>query len=59
MENKITVGDIVDVFFVTADALYHVEVLSTPCATGDCFCMRDEAGTLYNVQMYAYMRKVK
>lgn len=57
MKDKIDKGDIVDVFFNTADAIYDVEVLYTPCATGDCFTLKDKKGTIYNVQQYNYMIK--
>ncbi len=54
-DKKIEEGDIVDVFFEHCEAILNVEVLYTPCATGDSFHLKDSNGNLYNVQNYAYM----
>ena len=54
----IKVGDVVNVFFNTADAIYDAEIIYTPMATGDCFKLLDKNGKIYNVQQYNYMVKV-
>ena len=59
MSDKIEIGDIVNVYFSTADAIFNVEIISSPCATGDCWRLKGGDGKLYNVQTYAYMEKVK
>ena len=57
-KERINVGDTVCVYFNTADAIFDAEVLYTPCATGDCFILKDKKGSIYNVQQYNYMVKI-
>lgn len=54
---RIQTGDKVSVFFNTADSIHNAEVLKTPCATGDCFVLKDTNGAIINVQQYNYMVK--
>ncbi len=57
MSKQIEIGDIVDVYFSDSPRLLNLEVLYIPCATGDCFKMKDPYGGLYNIQHYDYMFK--
>jgi hypothetical protein len=52
--SKSKVGQIVSIYFDT-EAIYGVQILSVPCATGDCFTVKNETGVIYYVQQYNYM----
>ncbi len=51
-------GSHVNIYFVNDLALRNVEVICTPCATGDCFKVQDKWGDHYNVQNYSYMEEL-
>jgi hypothetical protein len=57
MSNRIEIGDKVNIFFTTADAIFDAEIIDRPCAEGDCWKVKTEK-TLYNVQHFAYMEKI-
>lgn len=59
MKERIEEGDIVNIFFNTADAIFDAIILKTSVATGDCFVVKDKNDVLYNVQQYNYMELVK
>lgn len=56
-DNKIDVGDRVDVYFAHINGESDVRVLHIPSATGDCFILERTDGTIVNVQMYSKMVK--
>lgn len=57
MENdKIEVGDFVDVHFIKSESLFQAEVLYTPAATGDCWHLKDYRGQIHYVQLFETMR---
>ena len=56
-ENAIKEGDVVDVEFEYAMAIYNATVLYVPCATGDSWRLRDSQGVIY-VQNFCTMRRV-
>jgi len=53
--DTIEVGDIVNIYFNTADAIFEAEIIRKPVATGDCFSLKGKDGHLYNVQQFNYM----
>jgi hypothetical protein len=55
---KIEVGDYVDVFFTSSDALINGRVLYTPQDTGDSWRLVGDDGTLYYVQIFEKMIRV-
>ena len=57
MKDVIKIGDIVDIHWEHLSAEFSVEILHTPQATGDCFKLKREDGTLLNVQNYSRMVK--
>ena len=53
-------GDIVDVYFEYVGCELEVKVLSVPRATGDCWHLEREDGTLVYVNSFSRMvKKVK
>ncbi len=53
----IEVGDTVNIHF-TNSSIYDLEVLYVPCATGDCWHLKDlKTGTIYYVQNFCYISK--
>lgn len=59
MDEKIKEGDFVDIHWENLLAEFEVEILYTPCATGDAFRVKREDGTILNVQNYCKMVKVR
>jgi hypothetical protein len=56
--SRINVGDVVEVYFGVADALFDVTVLSIPSATGDCWILKNnETNTIHYVQQFEVMTK--
>ncbi len=55
--DTIKIGDVVNVYFNTSDAILDAKILYTPMSTGDCFILIDKSGKIYNVQQYNYMVK--
>ena len=55
--DTIKIGDVVNVYFNTSDAIFDAKILYTPASTGDCFILIDKSGKIYNVQQYNYMVK--
>jgi hypothetical protein len=53
--NRIDVGDVVDVFFDHSEALFRVRVTHKAQQTGDTWALVDERGRVYEVQQFAYM----
>ena len=59
MKNEIDVGDIVNVYFDTADNNeYHLEVLHSPVATGDSWRFKTPVGAIIYVQLFNKMRLI-
>lgn len=58
MGDVIKEGDIVDIHFEQIASEFSVEVIYMPNATGDCFKLKREDGTLVNVQNYSKMVKI-
>ena len=62
-EEEINVGDKVNVFFGSADALYNAEVLYKPVATGDSWRLKTmsiyQTTEIHYVQQFERMDKVK
>ena len=56
-EEKIRVGDTIDVYFNTGDSILNAKVLRVPCDIGDWFVVKDKAGNICNVQRFNYMIK--
>ena len=54
-KDKIEVGDKVSVFFQQGMALFEYEVLSIPCATGDCWHLKKDRDLQY-VQQFESMQ---
>lgn len=54
-DERIKKGDIVNVYFSTADAIYDAEVIYIPTTPGDSYQLVDEHGNKYSVQNYDYM----
>jgi hypothetical protein len=48
-------GDYVNIFFDTTECEYGVKVLYTPVATGDCFHLERDDGTLIYVMCFTKM----
>jgi hypothetical protein len=60
MSDRIKKGDIVNVFFWKEDDyLDSVEIIDFPDCPGDYFNLKSAEGTLYNVQHFKYMVKLK
>jgi hypothetical protein len=57
MNDRIEIGDKVNIFFNTADAIFDAEIIDHPHAEGDCWRVKTEK-TLYNVQQFNYMEKL-
>jgi len=59
-ENKIAIGDIVDVSISQDDNVYigDAEVLHIASETGECWRFKGSDGNLYYVQNFAYIKKL-
>lgn len=57
--DRIKEGDTVNIYFDRCDAEHEVEILYTPCSTGDCFKVKRIDGTIVNVQTYCKIVKVR
>jgi len=58
--NRIEVGDIVDVCFLGDQGLSGMEVLDMPVATGDCWDLkRVRDGKIFYVQTFEYISLMK
>lgn len=55
--NKITAGDVVDVFWENVQCESGMEVLYIPCATGDSWILKRPNGTIVYINEYAKMVK--
>ena len=55
--NTIEIGDFVDIFFMTTDAEFYVEVLRVPWSTGDSWVVKRRDGTIVNVHIFSKMVK--
>lgn len=56
MKDRIEIGDMVNIYFNTADALFNVKIIDKPLATGDCWkAVGNRTGIFYNIQTYNYM----
>lgn len=55
----IDVGDIVSIILPTCPMEDNVEVLHRPSATGDCWRLRREDGTLVNVMIFEKMVRTR
>jgi hypothetical protein len=58
MADMIQIGDVVDIHFEQINSEFSVEIIYMPNATGDCFKLKREDGTLVNVQNYSKMVKI-
>ena len=61
MSNKkyIETGDIVNVYFDYANPEWGVTITYRPVATGDCWYVEREDGTIVAIQNFAKMEQVK
>jgi hypothetical protein len=57
--DRIDRGDVVNVYFMASPALFNVEVIDLPQATGDCWELKGEDGVLHNVILFERMDLVK
>ncbi len=53
--DRIDIGDRVDIFFQTLEPEFDVEVLDTPAATGDCWKLKRQTGIIVYVQQFDRM----
>ena len=51
-------GDKVTVSFDRAGTIFNAKVLSTPSNPGEGYYLEDEAGKVYLVQNFCYMKKL-
>jgi len=59
MVNKIKEGDTIDVYFEYTNGEFGVTVLSTPCATRDCWNLQRPDGTIVSVMIFSKMVRIK
>ena len=55
MKNQIEVNDVVDVRFHLGFSLLRLKVLHAPAATGECWRMMTERGTIVYIQQFESM----
>ena len=56
--DRINIGDIVNVYFETVPCEWSVTVLYIPQATGDSWVLRREDGTVIYAQMFSKIERV-
>lgn len=57
-EDRIDIGDKVNVVFVSSGSLFRCEVLHKPTDVGDSWCLKDEDGWIHNVLLFERMDKI-
>lgn len=56
---RIAVGDKVDVYFESVDAVFNATVNHIPCATGDSWQLETDDGEVVYVQCFCKMQRRK